>query len=299
MTTLLVGKTGQVATAIQEIWGNDQLVVAGRDLINLESKDSITSTLLEIKPKIIINAAAYTNVEKAEEESGQAFKINSEALKVIGRIALDLDALVVHYSTDYVFDGKSLGLYVETDSMNPLNVYGKSKMEGEYNLINSGSKHLIFRTSWVYSSFGNNFVKTVVRKHLLNEKMKIVSDQVGSPTSAIEIAIATRKAVNKFIKNKEKGLSGIYHLTASGHTSWYNFALQIISELSSVLDGDTLLAMGIEPIKSDEYSSKATRPLNSRLSNLKYQNTFDHILPKWDNSIKPVVSRIKKELGYA
>jgi len=299
MTTLLIGKTGQVARATQEIWGNDHLVVAGRDLINLESEDSITSTLLKIKPKIIINAAAYTNVEKAEEESGQAFRINSEALKVIGEIARDLDALVVHYSTDYVFDGKSLGFYVETDSMNPLNLYGKSKMEGEFNLINSGSKHLIFRTSWVYSSFGNNFVKTVVRKHLLNERMKIVSDQIGSPTSAIEIAIATRIAINKFIKNEQKGLSGIYHLTASGHTSWYDFALQILSELGSFLDGDIPLTMGIDPIKSVDYSSKATRPLNSRLSNSKYENTFDHILPKWDISLKPVVSQVNKELRYA
>ncbi|MDV6340594.1 dTDP-4-dehydrorhamnose reductase [Nitrosomonas sp. Is24] len=284
MKILLFGKNGQVGWELQR-----SLAPLG-ELIALSSSSEefcgdltdfsgIQQTLRQVSPDIIVNAAAYTAVDKAESEPGRAYALNAEAPAVLAQEAKRLSAWLIHYSTDYVFNGHSSQPYLETDDCDPLNVYGKSKLEGEKNILNSGCSHLIFRTSWVYAAYGNNFIKTILRLAQQRDKLTIVDDQIGSPTGAELIADITAHAL-LMIKEKP-AISGLYHLTAGGSTSWYGFAKFILENAERMNYQLKIQSSTLKPIASSDFPLPAKRPFNSRLDTGKLTKTFDLTLPSW------------------
>lgn len=292
---LLFGKNGQVGWELQR-----SLAPLG-ELIALHSTstdfcgdltdlDGIRQTIRKIAPDIIVNAAAYTAVDKAESEPELAHLLNAQAPGVIAHEAKQQDAWLVHYSTDYVFNGHGDQPFVETDTTEPLNTYGKTKLEGEKNIQASGCLHLIFRTSWVYSAHGNNFIKTILRLAQQQDKLTIVNDQTGSPTGAELIADIT---VLTLLMTKHKPeISGLYHLTASGSTSWYEFAKFILKSAESVNFPLKIKSPAVQPIASRDFPSAARRPFNSRLNSLKLAKTFDLTLPAWQNGVERALTEL-------
>ena len=292
---LLFGKNGQVGWELQR-----SLAPLG-ELIALHSTSTdfcgdlndfagIQQTIRKIAPDIIVNAAAYTAVDKAESESKLAHRLNAQAPGVIAHEAKQLNAWLIHYSTDYVFNGHGDQPFVETDTTEPLNVYGKTKLEGEKNIQTSGCLHLIFRTSWVYSAYGNNFIKTILRLAQQRDKLTVVNDQIGSPTGAELIADITAFAL---LATKQKPeISGLYHLTASGNTSWYEFAKFILESAESANLPLKIKSKALQPIASSDFPSAAQRPFNSRLNSLKLAKTFDLTLPAWQTGAKRALAEI-------
>lgn len=292
---LLFGKNGQVGWELQR-----SLAPLG-ELIALHSTSTVfcgdltdlagvRQTIRKIAPDIIVNAAAYTAVDKAESEPELAHALNAEAPGVIASEAKQQNAWLVHYSTDYVFNGHGDQPFVETDATEPLNTYGKTKLQGEKNIQASGCLHLIFRTSWVYSANGNNFIKTILRLAQQRDKLTIVNDQIGSPTGAELIADITALAL-LMTKHKPE-ISGLYHLTASGSTSWYEFAKFILENAESANLPLKIKSTALQPIASSDFPSAAQRPFNSRLSSLKLAKTFDLILPAWQCGVKRALTEI-------
>lgn len=284
MKILLFGKNGQVGWELQR-----SLAPLG-ELIALSSASKelcgditdfagIQQTLRQLSPDIIVNAAAYTAVDKAESEPERAYALNAQAPAVLAQEAKRLNAWLIHYSTDYVFNGHSSQPYLETDDCDPLNVYGKSKLEGEKDILNSGCSHLIFRTSWVYAAYGNNFIKTILRLAQQRDKLTIVDDQIGSPTGAELIADITAHAL-LMIKEKP-AISGLYHLTAGGSTSWYGFAKFILENAERMNYQLKIQSSTLKPIASSDFPLPAKRPFNSRLDTGKLTKTFDLTLPSW------------------
>ena len=291
MKILLVGKNGQVGWELARILTKlGELTAIGRSDLDLTDAAKIRQTIRSTQPDVIINAAAYTAVDKAETESELAMAINGAVPGIMAAEAKKLNCTLIHYSTDYVFDGAKRSPYVESDSTNPLNVYGRSKLAGEQAIAASGAMHLIFRTSWVYSPRGSNFLLTV--KRLLREKreLRIANDQIGSPTSAADIAEGTVRALKTFLKEpqlRREQISGLYHLTAAGETSWYGFAEEILkgegANLHSVIPK-------LSSISTAEYPTPARRPLYSVLSNQKLRQTFGFQLPPWKEGLKKVLT---------
>ena len=292
---LLFGKNGQVGWELQR-----SLAPLG-ELIALHSTSTdfcgdltdlagVRQTIRKIAPDIIVNAAAYTAVDKAESEPELAHALNAEAPGVIASEAKQQNAWLVHYSTDYVFNGHGDQPFVETDATEPLNTYGKTKLQGEKNIQASGCLHLIFRTSWVYSANGNNFIKTILRLAQQRDKLTIVNDQIGSPTGAELIADITALALLMTKHNPE--ISGLYHLTASGSTSWYEFAKFILENAESANLPLKIKSTALQPIASSDFPSAAQRPFNSRLSSLKLAKTFDLMLPAWQCGVKRALTEI-------
>ncbi len=295
---LLFGKNGQVGWELQR-----SLAPLG-ELIALHSTSTdfcgdltdlagVRQTIRKIAPDIIVNAAAYTAVDKAESEPELAQALNAEAPGVIASEAKQQNAWLVHYSTDYVFNGHGDQPFVETDATEPLNTYGKTKLQGEKNIQASGCLHLIFRTSWVYSANGNNFIKTILRLAQQRDKLTIVNDQIGSPTGAELIADITALAL-LMTKHKPE-ISGLYHLTASGSTSWYEFAKYILESAENAESANLPLKIkstALQPIASSDFPSAAQRPFNSRLSSLKLAKTFDLMLPAWQCGVKRALTEI-------
>lgn len=292
---LLFGKNGQVGWELQR-----SLAPLG-ELIALHSTSTVfcgdltdlagvRQTIRKIAPDIIVNAAAYTAVDKAESEPELAHALNAEAPGVIASEAKQQNAWLVHYSTDYVFNGHGDQPFVETDATEPLNTYGKTKLQGEKNIQASGCLHLIFRTSWVYSANGNNFIKTILRLAQQRDKLTIVNDQIGSPTGAELIADITALAL-LMTKHKPE-ISGLYHLTASGSTSWYEFAKFILENAESANLPLKIKSTALQPIASSDFPSAAQRPFNSRLSSLKLAKTFDLMLPAWQCGVKRALTEI-------
>ena len=275
-TILLIGKNGQVGWELQRTLpplGN--VIATGSLELDLADPDSIRKNVREVRPDIIVNAGAYTQVDRAESEPGIAMKINGIAPGILAEEAARLGALLVHYSTDYVFDGKKNGPYLEDDLPNPLSVYGKTKLAGEEAIRNCGAKHLIFRTSWVYGMRGHNFLLTISKLAKERAELRIIDDQIGSPTWSRMIAEATSLTLVQFRAES----SGTYHLTSSGATSWHGFA-QAILEDSHPEKKPKLL-----PIPTKEYPLPAPRPKNSRLSNEKLHSAFGISLPDWRVSL--------------
>lgn len=261
MKILITGQNGQVSRELQSrLAPLGELLVPGRDQFDLAAPERIRQQVRELRPDLIINAAAYTAVDLAESEPQKAFAINAIAPGVLAEEALALDIPLIHYSTDYVFDGSKIEPYIEQDIPNPLNVYGKSKLAGEHAITEVSGKHLILRTSWVYSSHGRNFLLTMQR--LLQEKpeLRVVADQIGAPTWAGTIANSTLALIERW-QAGDAGKWGTYHLTAQGRTSWFGFA-QAIGEAFRQ-QGKTCAQL--LPISSSEYPTPATRPLNSCL----------------------------------
>jgi dTDP-4-dehydrorhamnose reductase len=287
MAILITGKNGQVGGEFARLYRADSAaVLVGRDECDLSSESSIRDTVRRVRPRVIVNAAAYTAVDLAEKERAFCFAINAEAPRVLAEEAARLDALLVHYSTDYVFDGANPEPYVEADPTNPMSVYGESKLAGEAAIVASGSRHLILRTSWVYAAHGKNFLRTMLRLGAERPELRVVDDQVGAPTSAAAIAAATARLLQQ-----DEAPSGIYHMTAGGSTSWYGFACAIFG--SGVLPS----APRVEAIASSEYPTPARRPAHSTLSNDKFAGAFGFRLTPWQQQLQEVIAGMTEMNG--
>ncbi|MGL1933100.1 MAG: dTDP-4-dehydrorhamnose reductase [Desulfotalea sp.] len=305
MKILLLGKNGQLGYELQRSLATlGEVVACGHNEADFENLSVLQDLIRKMSPQVIVNAAAYTAVDRAESEVDRASIINTKAVDLLAKETSRLDAWLIHYSTDYVFDGtkKNEG-YSETDITSPLSVYGQTKLAGEEAIRASGCKHLIFRTSWVYAARGNNFIKTMLSLAHEQPELKVVFDQIGAPTSAELIADTTALCLYylKTDKTSIAELSGLYHLVASGATSWHGFAQFIINEATR--HGIQLCAKSenILPIPTSEYPLPAPRPANSRLTTQKINNTFKIELPPWEVHAKRIVAEIvsNNELSFS
>lgn len=292
---LLLGRDGQVGWELQRSLAPLGAVIApSLDELQFEQFDTLRAVVRKNMPHLIVNAAAYTAVDKAESEPDLAATVNSHAVQVLAEEAKRLGALLVHYSTDYVFDGSKPGSYTEDDAPNPISVYGRTKLEGDRAIQASGCRHLIFRTSWVYAARGGNFVKTILRLARERDEIKIVADQIGAPTSAELIADVTALCVGYITHCPERFVDtdGIYNLVASGETSWHNYA-QFAVENAARLGLPLKLSSGsIRPITTGEYPLPAQRPANSRLATDKLKRVFGIELPHWHIHLERVIEEL-------
>ena len=289
MKILLTGKDGQIGFALQKKLASlGEVIATDRNELNLENSDAIIVFIEKIKPDIIINAAAYTNVDKAEIEIELARKVNTEAAKVLAEKASQLDIPMIHFSTDYVYDGLKNEPYTELDQTNPQSVYGKTKWKGE-EAIRNHKKHIILRTSWVFSSRGQNFLKTILK--LIQEKtsLDVVSDQRGTPTSADALADITCKIVQTILNKTSFEDFGTYHAALEGETNWYQYACFIADEAIRLGLKTTMTSKDIKSTSSDAYPTLAKRPINSRLNRTKIKKTFMLELPSWEAEATAVI----------
>jgi len=281
MKILLLGANGQVGTELQRtLLVLGELKSCTRAQANLEDLQGIRSLIQDYQPNIIVNAAAYTAVDQAESDKDKAELVNTDAVGVMAHEAKDLDAWLIHYSTDYVFDGEKLNAYVESDPTSPINIYGNTKCKGEELITSSGCKHLIFRTSWVYGSHGNNFAKTMIRLFQEKDELSVVNDQIGVPTSAELIADVTSACLMQSLQ-KDTDLSGVYHLAPNGNTSWYGFAEYLCEKGKFIVDGMSNCSVGLSPIATLQYPTPAKRPENSLLNTNKISQAFGVFMPMW------------------
>jgi dTDP-4-dehydrorhamnose reductase len=286
MRILITGKNGQVGTELARLYQSyPGVVLTGRDECDLSNEQSIRDTVQQVKPAVIINAGAYTAVDQAEKESGLCFAINAQAPRILAQEAARLGALLVHYSTDYVFDGQKAEPYLETDPIHPLNVYGESKAAGEAAIAEVTTRYLVLRTSWVYGASGKNFLRTMLRLGAERPELRVVDDQRGAPTSAAAIATATALLVDQ----PQSAASGIYHMTAAGSTSWCGFA-RAIFEASALPTRPR-----VQPISTADYPTPARRPANSILSNDKFAHAFGFRLPTWQQQLNEVLAGMQVE----
>jgi len=294
MKILLFGKNGQLGWELnRSLQPFGEVVALDLGEVDFSEPEGLRQVVQEIKPDVICNAVAYTAVDKAESEEALVMKINGDAPGVLAEEAKKLDALLVHYSTDYVFDGTKTSPYVETDKPNPLNVYGRTKLAGEQAVQASGCDYLIFRTSWVYASRAKNFLLAMLKLVQEREELSIVDDQVGSPTSARLIADTTVICIQQAIDEKRAGdfSSGLYHLTNSGHTSWFGFAEEIVHFARSHMEGPFCIKT-LKAIPTTEYPTPATRPVNSQLALSKLESTFLVKMPDWKKSLSLCMDEI-------
>lgn len=281
MKILLFGKNGQVGWELQRALSPlGDVIAMGRETANFLAPDSLRELVRASKPDWVVNAAAYTAVDKAESESGAAFTVNAESVAVLAQEARRIGAKLVHYSTDYVYDGTKSAAYLETDKVNPLSVYGKSKLAGEEAIRISGCEHLIFRTSWVFAPKGGNFIKTMLRLAAEREHLRVVADQFGAPTSAELIADTTAHCLQA-VATSASNAWGTYHLVARGETSWHGYACHVIQ--GALKRGAVLTATPetVAPISTEEFPVAATRPKNSRLNTDKIEIQFKLHMPDW------------------
>jgi dTDP-4-dehydrorhamnose reductase len=275
---LLLGKNGQLGWELQRALAPlGELIACDRLACDLNYSNSLHKTLVDIAPDIVINAAAYTAVDRAEQNSADAFQINAAAVAFLAEYAASQHILLIHYSSDYVFDGLKSDPYNESDGTNPLSIYGASKRSGEEAVINSGCNYLIFRTSWVFATRGANFAKTMLRLALEKDTLRVVADQWGAPTSAELIADITAHALRAVIAKKAPG--GLYHVAAGGETTWHGYASYIVEQAR--LLGAPIKTSNIEAIATAAYPLPAARPANSRLDTGKLRDTFNLTLPNW------------------
>lgn len=281
---LLIGGTGQVGRALSHVLpALGPVVVVDRSRLDLCDSQAVRGLIASTQPRIIINAAAYTAVDRAESEPGLAMAINATAPGVMAEECRRIGALLVHYSTDYVFDGSKPEPYLESDPANPLNVYGRSKLAGERAILDSGAAHFIFRTSWVYAAQGHNFLNTIIRLAAEKPELRIVDDQVGAPTWAGDLARMTVAALAASSGTSNLPGSGIYHMTAAGSVTWFEFARAILDEASIYRGGamPELLA-----IKTADYPTPAQRPANSRLDHSRLTAGFGIRPGEWRTSLR-------------
>lgn len=293
MKILLTGKHGQVGFELQRALAPLGEVHAV-DYVECDLADAaaISALVRSVRPDLIVNPAAYTAVDKAESEPELAHAINAIAPGVLGTEAEKLGAWVVHYSTDYVFDGSKSGIYTEDDLTNPLGVYGRTKRDGEIALQESGAQYLIFRTSWVVGAHGNNFAKTILRLALEREQLNVVADQYGAPTSAALLADVTAQLVRQRQREGADRFSyGLYHLVAGGDTTWCEYARFVVSEALAAGKPLKLVPEAIRGIRSSEYPTAAKRPANSRLDTGKLRRTFGLELPNWQSGVRHILQQ--------
>ena len=289
MKILLLGKNGQVGWELQRSLAPlGELIAHGSDTADLTNLNQLSEIVSSVAPDVIVNAAAHTAVDKAESESELARTINASAPELLAKEAVKLNALLVHYSTDYVFDGSGNQPWSETDTTHPLSVYGATKLEGEQLIAQSGCKHLIFRTSWVYGARGGNFAKTMLRLFAEREVMKVIDDQVGAPTGADLLADVTAHTIRAAISNAD--VCGLYHLTAGGQTSWHGYASFVLDYARRA--GVSLKVATVEAVPTTAFPTPACRPLNSRLNTQKLQTTFNLHLPHWQTGVERMLVEI-------
>lgn len=291
MKIVVTGREGQVVQSLQEKASqrpNNQVIALGRPELDLAKPETVRSALSAIKPDLVVSAAAYTAVDLAEDEAELAFAVNAGGAQAVAEAAKACGAPVIHISTDYVFAGDASKPYVETDSTGPRSVYGRSKLEGERLVAQANPKHIILRTAWVYSPFGKNFVKTMLKLAETRDGLSVVSDQWGNPTSALDIADAIIQIADQLATTPDFSAYGVYHLAGTGDTNWSGFARAIFSE-SAKLGG---LIATVTDIATADYPTKAARPANSRLSTAKFQEVFNWSAPLWQSSLRDVVARL-------
>lgn len=295
MKLLLLGKDGQVGWELQRSLAplGQVLALNARsqdycgDLANLQS---LAETIHTYAPDVIVNAAAYTAVDKAESDREMAFRINAQAVEVLARSAAEIGALLVHYSTDYVFPGQGAVAWREEDTVGPLNLYGQSKLQGEQAIQASGCAYLIFRTCWVYAARGNNFARTMLRLAAERDSLGVIDDQYGAPTSAELIADITAHTI--VATQRDPALTGLYHLSATGETTWYGYARLVLAQAASMGVALKVSAEQVSALTTDAYPTPAKRPANSRLDVSKLQQAFGLALPDW----RLGVTRMLKEI---
>lgn len=294
MKILLLGKNGQVGWELQR-----SLSVLG-ELIALDrhsepcgdlgQPERLAQTVRSLRPDVIVNAAAHTAVDKAESEAELARTLNATAPAALAQAAFETGAWLVHYSTDYVFDGSGNRPWVEGDATGPLGVYGQTKLEGEQAIAASGCKHLIFRTSWVYAARGGNFAKTMLRLAQERERLTVINDQHGAPTGADLIADVTAHAIRTAWQRPQ--LSGLYHLVAGGETSWHGYASHAIARARELRPELAWKVGEVAPVPTSAFPTPARRPLNSRLNTSKLQQAFGLVLPHWQHGVDRLLTEI-------
>jgi dTDP-4-dehydrorhamnose reductase len=292
MKILLTGRDGQVGFALhKKLASLGEVIATSRDTLDLSDPEAIRIFIDQTKPDIIINPAAYTKVDQAQNEPELALQINAVAPQVLTDKASELDIPIIHFSTDYVFDGLKIEPYLETDEVNPQSVYGQTKWQGE-EAVRQYKKHIILRTSWVFSSHGQNFLKTILK--LIKEKtsLNVVSDQIGTPTSSETLADVTYKIVETIFNDPHFKDFGTYHMTLGNETNWYRYACFITDEAKHLGLQTLMTSKDIKPISSDTYPTLAKRPMNSRLDTLKIKKTFMLELPHWEEEVKRILKAL-------
>jgi len=294
---LILGSAGQLGTELQRSFSTAGTILAwDKERFDLANPDQVRAAVRESAPEIILNASAYTAVDRAESEPDLAMAVNAGAPQILAEEAKRSGALLVHYSTDYVFDGSKSGAWVEADTPQPLNVYGASKLAGEQAIVRVGGRFLIFRTSWVYGPHGKNFLLTMLRLGREREQLTVVDDQIGAPTTSIELADVTRTIVDGVDAGRcgaADSWAGIYHMTCGGAVSWCGFAKAIFERARSMLGGKI---PEVSPIPTSQYPTPARRPHNSVLSNERLFARFGVKLAQWDDALDVAMRRLQNDI---
>ena len=291
MKILLLGKNGQVGWELQRSLAPlGELVALDRHDIDLFHPEQLRERVTQLRPAVVVNAAAYTAVDKAESEPEVAHAVNALAPGVLAEAADQVSALLVHYSTDYVFDGSGDAPRAENAPTSPLSVYGQTKLDGEQRIRAACDRHLILRTSWVHATRGGNFARTMLRLAQEREELKVIDDQIGAPTGADLIADVTAHAIRQSMRDPTS--LGTHHLTAAGETSWHGYARFVLDTARELQPGLALRARDVLPIPTSVYPTPARRPLNSRLDTTRLRQTFDLALPRWEAGVQRMLSEI-------
>ena len=297
MKILLLGKNGQVGWELQrslpplgEVLALDRHSTAWCG--DLSQPERLAQTVRSWRPDVIVNAAAHTAVDKAESEPDLARCLNATAPAALALAAAEVGAWLLHYSTDYVFNGQGNTPWQETDATGPLSVYGQTKLEGEQAIVASGCKHLIFRTSWVYAARGGNFARIMLRLAGERERLTVIDDQHGAPTGADLIADVTAHAIRQVMQTQPASLAGIYHLVAGGETTWHGYARHVIAQARLIQPQLALKVTDIAPVPTSAFPTPAQRPLNSRLNTHKLQQAFGLVLPPWQQGVDRMLAEI-------
>jgi len=298
MKILLLGKDGQVGWELQRALAPlGELRAVGRADADFTDPESLRAVVRAFAPDVIVNAAAYTAVDKAETDAAMAHNVNAVSPGVLAEEAAAANAWLVHYSTDYVFDGTKEGAWVETDAVNPLSVYGRTKYDGEQRIAASGAHHLILRTSWVFAPRGGNFAKTMLRLAKERDTLNVVADQHGAPTGAELLADVTALALQrvKALGEEARALSGVYHLAAAGSTTWHAYAQHVLAQAQG--HGAVLKAGpdAVKPIAASAFPTPAARPANSRLDCSKFSTSFDLTLPDWRHHVNRLIAELSAQ----
>lgn len=296
MKVLVTGSQGQLARSLAERAVNHpqiELVTAGRPELDLAVPGSGEAAVRSIAPDVVINAAAYTAVDQAEDEPDRAMRVNGEAAGELAGAARAIGAPIIQISTDYVFDGHSAAPYAEDAPTNPIGAYGRSKLAGEERVRQANPDHLILRTAWVYSPFGHNFVKTMMRLAQTRDRITVVADQIGNPSSALDLADGIFAMLERWRGGERSGLGGTYHLAGTGSASWFDFARAIFDECRA----QGLPAAEVEAIRTADWPTMAARPANSQLDSSKFERDFGWQMPEWQEGLADVVSRIASRQG--
>jgi dTDP-4-dehydrorhamnose reductase len=300
MRLYVIGREGQIARALREAASLDDNIVfgcGGRPDVDLLRPSSIDKALADFRPDLVVNPAAYTAVDKAESESDLAFALNRDGAGAVAAAAAARGVPIIHLSTDYVFDGKKKGAYLESDSANPQSVYGRSKLQGELDVAKANSRHIVLRTSWVYAPFGSNFVRTVLRLAGQHDRLRMVDDQVGCPTYAPDIANAIMAIGRTLtVSGWNRGFEGVTHLAGPDALTWCAFARAIVHEAAR----RGRRSVPVDPISTAEYPTPAMRPANSHLSTARLQSVFNLRLPAMKHSLAECLDRLlQHEIGAA